>query len=422
MFYCAFITYKAFHIMKVECFILSIVITNLFTVSCNPTIPPIQPYVSTVQEINKDLEACEKYFKNTQLFPTRLQIDENLENLRDSYLDTDLTISLGDKVLKVKLNLHNPSTTYALILENGSTQKMRGYTTSDFLSPFILEAEKDSTKQFYTKIPACWAWLVSWDYLNARLDCDQDTATISQQNNVSVPFRQLLRTQLKSGKPFEVFSHAQSPQVSLINEILKDFQPKNKAEQLKIVTELVNGLHPYYSSCHYENFYMYNVDTNACPIYCAFLNGNKKDSSLNCWNHNPFLCEESVGGKMPKSEKDLFIHPQKATATLQIFKAEETEKGGFKYNQKFVQLTPAQVRTMRLPALCPPRDSLTAIADYIEQTQPTFIFFKKYFQSCEPTYNYFLLYYFDFPEGKAPILRDIRVVVPDNFGLNISPN
>jgi hypothetical protein len=393
----------------------------LLSACTQPQPPPLQPYISTIAEINRDLELCENYLKNKQFRPNRLNTNRTLTEFMH---DKGIAVPINDSRLMNNVNFHNPSTTYPFMLINDSLQKMRGYTTSDFLSPFIVEAEEDSTKQFYRKIPACWVWSVSWHYTagNSRVDCDQNKATVSQQNNVSIPFQKTFRTQLKSGKPFDVFSHALSPQVSLINEMLRDFQPKNKAEQLKLVTELVEGLHQYYSSCHYENQYMYNIDTNACPIYCAFLNGNKKDSSLNCWNHNPLLCKEPIGATKPNSEKDLFIHPQKAAATLQIFEKSETASAGFKYNQKFVQLSPAQVRTMRLPALCPPRDSLIAIADYIDQTQPTFILFKKHFRVCEAAYNFFLLYYFDFPEGKAPILRDIRVVVPDNFGLNIYPN
>jgi hypothetical protein len=223
------------------------------------------------------------------------------------------------------------------------------------------------------------------------------------------------RIKLREEISFKTFSFKNSPYVSILNELLATY-PNILWSELEILLQQSQNMHFY---CPPALGDTYNVDTQKVQFYHVKKTTVKTFPKDWCF---------PAGWLHPPKFKDFELKIDSIELNSLFFRWDNENKhlapdtSFSKYGFKFVSLTPAQVRTMRLPALCPPRDSLTAIADYIDQTQPTFIFFKKYFQACEPTYNYFLLYYFDFPEGKAPILRDIRVVVPDNFGLNIPPN
>jgi hypothetical protein len=290
---------------------------------------------------------------------------------------------------------------------NKKTKVIYTYPVLDYLTTVLPENNIPSDTNFYTlDKDTCFCWLPQGDFMFRQDALNQPKGTL-QGDLFYFPISSLLKPRLKNGKKFEVFEFKNKYNIKVLNELLLGADSLSLKE-LELLLQSIQSFDLY---CNSRAGDLYHVLADSIFIYYSKTR-NLPISKINGWANN----------RANKNQLDSVL-----LAGSGFRWDEENQHLGvdtffYKHRFKFVSLTPAQVRTMRLPALCPPRDSLTAIADYIDQTQPTFIFFKKYFQSCEPTYNYFLLYYFDFPEGKAPILRDIRVVVPDNFGLNISPN
>ena len=296
-------------------------------------------------------------------------------------------------------------------ITNKKTGLSHTYPVLDYLTIILPENNIPKDADFYTlDKDTCFFWLPRGD-LQLRIDYPNQPKGWLQGDISVCPISYTQKPRLKNGKKFEVFEFKNKHNIQVLNELLLGI--KNlPLKELELLLQSVQSFDLY---CNAQAGDLYHAVTDSILIYYSISSKQKKLPHL-----------KIEGWAFKKNIKNTL--QDSALLAGSAFRWDETNQHlgvdtfFYKHRFKFVSLTPAQVRTMRLPALCPPRDSLTAIADYIEQTQPTFIFFKKYFQSCEPTYNYFLLYYFDFPEGKAPILRDIRVVVPDNFGLNISPN